>query len=509
VLILTGRFGDRGAAAAAGGRRGRVTGLLGLGLLGIGAAVFAAGMAAGPSGLVAHWGPDGPFLHWAAEPSRSTVTLMGRGAALCAGLGVVLVLWALRRGWSGVRPRVLLLAGALTAVLFALLPPSGSIDILNYAIYGRITDLGLDPYVTTPNELRSTGDPVGLLRPRAWAKQPTVYGPVATAAHALAAHLGGASMGWIVFWLKIGHLVAFLATAVMIDRLSGPEPAARVRAAVLWTANPLALFWMVASGHVDVLAAALLTGAVLLLAGRVRAGGAELGRGLAAGALAGAAVAAKVTFLFPVLGLALACLRRPRAVAAGALGAAATVAIGYLAAGRTAIASLTQRMAHDSDLFLPIPGLLRDRPTVYSATILLSTLATAAVLWWRLHRDTPPAAGRDLPLDTRPLIAFAIACVVMSPVQYPWYDAAFLPLLVLLPLTRFDEALVVRGAVLSAVLLPGIGTPPSQYEAARVAVLLFSAALAVLCLFTVRPRTPAPADRVPGTGARGWQAHRG
>ncbi|GLZ11517.1 hypothetical protein Acsp04_17520 [Actinomadura sp. NBRC 104425] len=506
---MNGRAGDRDTTSAAGGRRGRVTGVLGLGLLGVGAAVFAAGMAAGPSGLVARWGPDGPFLHWAAEPSRSTVTAVSRGAAVCAGLGVVLVLWALRRGWNGIRPRVLLPAGALTAVLFALLPPSGSIDILNYAVYGRITDLGLDPYVMTPNELHHTGDPVGLLRPRAWAKQPTVYGPVATAAHALAAHLGGASMGWIVFWLKVIHLMAFLATAVMIDRLSGPEPTARVRAAVLWTANPLALFWMVASGHVDVLAVALLTGAVFLLARRARTGRAELVHGLAAGALAGAAVAAKVTFLFPVLGLAAACLRRPRTLAAGALGAAATVAIGYLAAGRTAIASLTQRMAHDSDLFLPIPEPLRDRSTVYSATILLGTLATAAVLWWRLHRDTSPAAGRDRPLDVRPLIAFAIACVVMSPVQYPWYDAAFLPLLALLPLTRFDEALVVRGAVLSVVLLPGIGTAPSQYEAARVAVLLFSAALVLVCLFTVRARTPAPAGRAAGTGTRGWQAHRG
>ncbi|WP_344940200.1 polyprenol phosphomannose-dependent alpha 1,6 mannosyltransferase MptB [Actinomadura miaoliensis] len=495
MSILTGPPGVRGTTQAAGGRRGRVTALLGLGLLGVSVAVFAAGMTAGPSGLVARWGPGGPFLYWAADLSRSTVTLVSRGAAVCAGLGIVLVLWALRRGWSGVRPRVLLLAGALTAILFTLLPPAGSIDILNYAVYGRITDLGLDPYVMTPNELHHTGDPVGLLRPRAWAKQPTVYGPVATAAHALAAHLGGASMAWIVFWLKVTHLVAFLATAVMIDRLSGPEPAARVRAAVLWTANPLALFWMVASGHVDVLAVALLTGAVYLLARRAHTGAAVTAHGLAAGALAGAAVAAKVTFLFPVLGLALACLRRPRTLVTGALGAAATVAIGYLVAGRTAIASLTQRMAHDNDLFLPIPEILRERSTVYSATILLSTLVTAAVLWWRLHRDTPPAAGHDRPLDVRPLVAFALACVVMSPVQYPWYDAAFLPLLALLPRTRFDEAVVVRGAVLSVVLLPGIGTATSQYEAARVAVLLFSAALVLLCLFTARPRTPAPAPR--------------
>jgi len=430
-------------------------------------------MAAGPSGLVARWGSGGPFLAVAADLSRHTVTVIARTAAACSAVGVVLLLLALRRGWSGVAPRVLLWAGVVGAVLFCLLPPAGSIDILNYAIYGRIADLGFDPYHMTPNQLRQAGDPVGLWRPRSWANQPTVYGPVATGVHAVAARLGGASMAWIVAWLKVAHAVAFVVTAVMLDRIVGPDRVARIRAAVLWTVNPLMLFWMVGSGHVDVIAVALLVGAVWVLT-RSRWGIAA--SGLVAGALVGAAIAAKVTYLFPAVGLALGCRRRPRVVVAGALGAAVTVGVGYLLAGRTAMASLSQRMSHDSDLFLPIPSILRDRPAVYSATVLVSTLCVAGLVWWRLRRD----GTGDGTLDLRPLVAFAIACVVVSPVQYPWYDATFLPALALLLRTRFDEAVVLRCAVLSVVLLPGIGTFPSQYETARVAVLMFFVALGVL-----------------------------
>jgi hypothetical protein len=372
-------------------------------------------MAAGPSGLVPEWGPGGPFLSGSLDLSRTTVTWLGRTATACAALGAVAALLALRRGWAGLPPRLVLAGGAVAAALMTLLPVAGSVDILNYAVYGRITDLGHNPYSMTPQHLYRLEDPVGLLRPGPWAGHATVYGPAATAVHALAGHLGGASMAWIVFWLKLFHATAFLATAYMLHRLTGPDRAARTRAALLWTLNPVMLFWMVGSGHADVLAVAFLVGAVFAVKGRP-----GLVLGLLAGSLAGAAVAVKATFALPVLGLAIAGLRHPRLLATGALGAAVTLATGYLLAGEAAIASLTRRLAHDNDLFLPLLALVRPsrldelliaRGALLTATVLpgigistgqyetaraivlLVTLALVAYCLWRPRSGDAVSAG--------------------------------------------------------------------------------------------------------------------
>lgn len=44
------------------------------------------------------------------------------------------------------------LGEAIAAAVLAVVPPIGSIDILNYAIYRRIADLGFDPYSMTPDQ---------------------------------------------------------------------------------------------------------------------------------------------------------------------------------------------------------------------------------------------------------------------------------------------------------------------------------------------------------------------
>ncbi|MGP4021729.1 polyprenol phosphomannose-dependent alpha 1,6 mannosyltransferase MptB [Actinomadura sp. 3N407] len=465
-----------------GGRTSRATSYAGLGLATLGVAVFIAGMLAGPSALVARWGADGPFRTWDMELSRDTMTLIAGTAALCGGLGTVIMLWSLRRGRVGIPPRLLLVGGTIIAVLMTVLPPAGSVDILNYAIYGRITDLGFDPYTMTPNQLRGSDDPVGILSPGSWGDQPTVYGPVATGVHTAAAWLGGSSMGWIVFWLKAIHLAAFLATAVMLDRLTAPDRAARARAAVLWTANPLVLFWMVGSGHADVIAAALLIGAVYVLR-RSPERWSAIVPGLAAGVLAGAAVSVKATFALAVLGLGLACLRRPAVFVSGAAGAVACTGTAYLSVGESAVASLTKRLSH-GDQFLPIPSALMARPMLYTISMGALTLIVAALVWWRLSTDAPVSG--DLVLY--PVAAFAIGSVIMSPVQYPWYAATFLPLLALLGPTRFDEILAVRFAALSCILLPGVGTSAAQFTAVRIAVPVSLVLLTVVFLLPSQHR---------------------
>lgn len=212
--------------------------------------------------------------------------------------------------------------------------------------------------------------------------------------------------------------------------------------------------------------------------------------------MAGAAVSAKVTFAVPVIGLGIVCLKRPAVVAWGAVGAATAAGLGYLGIGRTALSSLTERTAHDGDLFLPIPAALLAGPMLYTVTMAAATGGVAVLVWWRL-RDESPALLQGM-LNLRPLVACAIACVIISPVQYPWYDAAFISLLALLGATRFDEALIVRAMVLSGILLPGIGTSRLQLDGVAVAAPFFLVVLLVLVA------VPARRMRCSEAGGPGW-----
>ncbi|MFL6055078.1 MAG: hypothetical protein ACJ72W_19525 [Actinoallomurus sp.] len=179
-----------------------------------------------------------------------TVTLW---AAIVIGVaGVAGGLLAVRRGW---RPSPRRLAAAIVLCVAALvaLPPMGSTDMTDYATYGRIAALGHNPHRMTPQELRATGDPVARLSSRTWLDSPTVYGPVATATEWAASELGGASTARTTFWLKVWNGLAFLATALALDRLVGRDRGRRARAHLLWSLNPLMLWAGLAGGHADIL----------------------------------------------------------------------------------------------------------------------------------------------------------------------------------------------------------------------------------------------------------------
>ncbi|HEY5400469.1 MAG TPA: polyprenol phosphomannose-dependent alpha 1,6 mannosyltransferase MptB [Trebonia sp.] len=443
-------------------------------------AVFAALSVSGDRAIVAPIGPAGPFadLHYRLAPVLIKVGCWV--AAACGGAGVLAGLSAVRHGWRP-RPGLVLAGCAAAAVVFVFVPPAASVDVQNYAEYGRIVVLGHNPWVMTPQQLYQLHDPVGLLRPTEWANQPTVYGPAATALEAAAAWLGGTSMAWITFWIKVLNGVGYVAVAVALDRLAGADPARRARAGLLWALNPLMLFWMVAGGHSDLLAALPLMLA-LLAARTLRQPGAGRRPALAAGvagALAGIAIAVKVTFAAPLAGLAVGLWqglngrRRTASLACGIAGGALVLAAGYAVAGRAAARSLSQRLSSVNDLFLPIPRSVSRHPDLYVAVALAAVLIVGGVLAWRM-----PAGYADLP-EVRPMLICALAVVLGGMVQYPWYDAMFFPLLALLPASRLDAWLVGRTALISRLVLPGVGISSYQYHEARLAVPIFMACFLV------------------------------
>lgn len=456
--------------------------------------VFAALIATGDRAIVADIGPAGPFADIHHGVPLGLMRIGCWFATVAGGAGVLAGLAAVRRGWRP-RPGLVLAACAVATVLFVFVAPAASVDVQNYAEYGRMVVLGHNPYVMTPEDLYRLGDPVGLLRPGPWQDQPTVYGPLATAVEAAAAWLGGASMAWITFWIKVVNGVCFVAVALVLGRLAGPDPARRARVAVLWTLNPLMLFWMVAGAHADLIAVLPLLVALWVLRAtwRWRARDRSAWAAALAGALSGAAIAVKVTFAAPVAGLAVALWRRyPQGrrelmLACGAAGGLVVLAVGYLVVGGHALTSLSQRLSSKGDAFLPMPATVFDHAGLYSTVTLAAVLGVGVLLAWRM-----PAGFDELP-EIRPVLVCALAVVLGGIVQYPWYDAMFFPLLALLPASSLDAWLVARITLISCVILPAVPIHVDQYRVARVVVPAFMIAfLVALAAGKLRPARPLP-----------------
>jgi hypothetical protein len=434
--------------------------------------------------------PTGGFP-WALSVHRMLlpeVTVAMWAAALLGGGGVAAGLAALSRG---ARPpvRLLLAVGLVAAAAFTVMPPAGSTDALDYAAYGRIVVLGHSPYLMTPAELRRSGDPVGKAIGDAWRHQVAVYGPLASAEQWAAAELGGTSAARIIFWLKLWTMIAFGAVVLALDRLTRSDPARRARAHLLWSANPLLLWVLVAAGHVDILAAA--AGFFGLLMMRSPKPGEEPGvlRGLAAGLLVGAAGDIKISYLLLGVGVAWAARRSVAALLGAAAGAAIVLLPTYAWFGVPALKALLNRDSNASvdnyyQIFVGSHGNLFPHQLLVAGLLLAGM---AVLLLWRLPDGVP-----DLPA-VRPALALGLAWLFIWPYQLPWYDAMAFCLLALYPASRIDWLVLARLTAATFALMPGnAGFPPEHLLAAitsdslfwwaPVVLLAAAVALAWLCL---------------------------
>ncbi len=372
-------------------------------------------------------------------------------------LAVVLVFRARRR--APIRAGLVVLVAACCQIPGLLCAPQASGDAYRYVWDGRVQLSGVSPYryvpfddhlaplrdpvlfpglsprqlsgVTTPTQLPhgrakvtelAQNDPrTRINRPRV----PTIYPPVAQIWFAAIAAVtpwswGTAGLQWASALLAVG-LTALLAG--VLRRRTGDS-----LAAIYWGWCPLVVLETGNNAHVDVLAAALVLGAVLVLAQsgrRSRIGG---------GALLGLAIAAKIMPL--VLLPALTVLRRGRAGWRGLtvpLAAGAVVLLSYLpyllTAGSLVLGYLPGYLAEEgfSDgnqryalLGLVLPDHLR-QPV---AALLLLTLAVLAL--WRAGAGRPEHVC---------LWMFGGALLISTP-AYPWYC---LPVLALAALANRPE----------------------------------------------------------------------
>ncbi len=499
------------------GRLGRA----GLAATGISIAATIAVGAAGPS-LMEPPLPGRPAqLPWMLGLHPSPYLAVGLAAAgLAAGtLGLALTLRAMRLGWT-VRPRYVLLAGALAAVVAGTTGPFGSSDFISYAAYGRELVTGHNPYLMAPLALARLGDPVARAV-QDWAGTPSVYGALATGVFGLASLIGGTSARLTVFVLDMVNAAAFVTTGVLLDRLGARRgPAARLRAAVLWTCNPLLLQVLVAGSHVDGLAAALSIGGIAVLAPVIPNGHQSSRpalRAVAAGAVLGLGFAVKPTVLLVAAGLAIAVAAAglPRSVLAGlAAGFAAVAAADLALIGRAGIAQTFRAsgMVSVGSPWRAVRTALRvltsSEPAADDVVRVLAVLAMVCLAGWLLHRL--PRGAADGAAAGRAPFALVLAWLVAWPYVLPWYDALGWALLPLLPASSLDWLLLARTAALGFGYLParsaGITIPaglrwmePVIRSALTPAVLATVAVLVVLLtLRTRRPGLPGPPARPAG-----------
>lgn len=508
-------------------------GTAGLAATGTSVALTFSVAALGPSIMTpALAGPPGqPPWAVTARPSPYLAVALAAAAILTGATGLTLCVNAMRRGWRA-PPGLILAAGISCAVALAFVPPFGSSDHLSYAAYGRMASTGHDPYTTTPAELARLGDPVA----RAvadWKASPSVYGPLAVAAQALAAWIGAGSVRLTVFVLSLLDVIAFTATGLLLHRLGRGDAGRQLRTALLWTANPLLLMVLVAGAHVDSQAIVFGVAAVAVaVAGQgVSHGDARLGRqaltAAGAGVMVGLGFAIKVTTALVGVGLAIGLTlprRRPGRQpggdqrAAGPAGspawrrqaAAGWLAASWLAAGflLTAAAAL---LPWGTAMFGPAlhAGSYTSigspwRPVRSGLELLISdhvaqrmveagALVLAAWLVVALLRHARDAAADRWPVACA--FAVVVAWLLTWPYVLPWYDGLGWALLALLPASRLDWLLLARTTALAIGYLParGIRLPPGLGWLEMVARTALTPAvlLAVLVLALAASRAEA------------------
>jgi hypothetical protein len=397
----------------------------------------------GPSTAVARFPATPPWPPWYFRGHLSPALISAQLwlAILFGALGLITGLAAVRHGWRP-RPRRLIAGSVLAVVALLVLPPVGSGDMLDYAVFGRIAALGHNPYVMTPGQLETSGDAVGAVAAPVYRNQPSRYGPVATGTEEAASDLAGASAARTIFWLKAWNALAYLMLVLALDRLLHLDAARRVRAHLLWSLNPLMLWAVLAGGHNDGLAVAFGAGALFALR-RV-----ESPRALLAGLLFGVAAAIKAPFALFGAGLLWAARRSPRSMAALAVGAAAIVTPCYVLAGRAAI-SATMGVATMAPVgYTPWFAVMRVLHLAHAtgsinALGLVAFIVLAVILLWRM-----PSGPVDFPA-VRVALAAALAWLLVTPQQHSWYFVMIFPLVAVMPPSRLDW-IAVAGASVSA-----------------------------------------------------------
>jgi hypothetical protein len=378
-------------------------------------------------------------------PDLLANVIMYVSITLCC-FGLAMMLWANSRGWSPSPKKVFWTAAGAVGVLVNI-TPVGSGDVASYAAYGRIAALGHNPYVYTPSMLPGGGHNaytkiVGVK----WQSTPSVYGPVATWTHLLAAEIGGAR-AWLTIWmLMIMMGASFLATGYILLR-TAENP---VRAALLWVANPLLIFELVIGGHLDAFLS-LFAIAAIVMSRRCT----KWRHDLAVGLLVGVAGGIKITAAFVALAIAIPLIHDRAWARLARTAVVAGVTTFGLYVFSYGLGALGLAFADSKLVISPtIWRLVQVTVQHYYGNSAEATVTSAfGFIWWPLmlllawylyNRLSP-----DVPTVVAATCALTFAFMVVTPWQLPWYSAVAWVTLALLPRNSLTRWLTIATGTLA------------------------------------------------------------
>jgi hypothetical protein len=370
--------------------------------------------------------------HLGQLPDWASITLTWTAIVMqCVGLAGLL--WANSRGWRP-NPRHLFLAACVIVAIMVFVTPVGSSDTANYAAYGRMANLGIDPYGYGPGQL-GPSDVYTMTVGQMWRNTPSVYGPLATWLQQLAALFGGSSNpAAAVSFLMIMNGLVFLGVGYFLMR-TADDP---VRASLMWVANPVLIQQLVGGGHLDTYVAAATVVGIQLARSRT-SGWRYLWVGVAIGVgccfkinagLAGAAV-----------GWVLLTRREWVNLLRLAVGGLGTVAFFYSFFGMHAFKQVLQA---SSLVATPSPwrafqltvewvfGLFGAQSTgqrVSTDIISISWPILMVLIAYAIYRKF----GADQPAVVTVPFALSFAWILVAPWSLPWYAAVAWVILALVP----------------------------------------------------------------------------
>jgi hypothetical protein len=360
-------------------------------------------------------------------------------------LGLAMMLWANSRGWSPSPRKVFAVAAGAIAVLVNI-TPVGSSDIASYATYGKIAALGHDPYTFLPSMLPGgKHNPYTMLVSPQWQETPSVYGPVATWTHLVAALIGG-SKPWATIWVLLIMIgLAFLATGYVLLRTT-TNP---VRAALIWVANPLLITELVLGGHLDAFVALAAIVAIVL-----SRRGTTVWHDILVGLVVGIAGGIKVNAIFVGLGIAIPLLHDrawARLARTGCVAALTTLGLYYFSYGFSALKPLGKAsgMVISPSVWRLVQavGHLIDPHAAPFVNMLIGFAwppLMLALAWYLYNRLSP-----DVTTVVAATCALTFAWVIVAPWSLPWYSSIAWVTLALLPRNSLTRWLTLATGTLS------------------------------------------------------------
>jgi hypothetical protein len=432
---------------------------------GIGATALAAAVCG--SAWIATGSADGHYLlelpttanpRWIGGPLRGLTAAVGSltPSHLSAGLVMLAVAYLVALACAGSIPlRVALASVALANVAFMFGPTLVSTDVFGYIAYAREAAAhGLNPYLVPPSSIPHDG----VLQFVYWKHQASPYGPLFTV---LSVPLGLVSAGAALWSYKLAAGIASIVIACLVADIARRRQLNGARAAIFVGLNPVLLFYAVSGAHNDLLAVALVVGALaLLLRGRE-----SIGTGVAV-----AAAAIKVTLGLALPFLVLAARRRGLAIR-GAMLALVAIGLGALLLFGTHFVDQIHRIAADHQFDTAFSG--PDRLATVLGTHISSGVRAASVggaAFVAFVAITRAWRGGD-PIAAAGWAVLALLASIAS--LAPWYLVWLLPLAALGRSRRLQVAALLATAYLIAVHLPALGGEPwlSQAGGVRAAQL--------------------------------------